>query len=51
MLGIEPLASLMINQILNQWTTQSKGVQLLSNFLFHMFILTLHYKIMKYESR
>jgi len=49
MLGIKPLTSPMINQILNQWTTPSKGVQLLSIFLFHMFILTHHYKTMWYE--
>ncbi len=37
----------MKNQVFNQWTTPSKGVQLLSIFLFHMFILTFHYKIMR----
>jgi hypothetical protein len=51
MLGIEPLTSPMINQVLNQWTTPSKGVQLLLIFLFHMCSLTLHYKIMRYEGR
>jgi hypothetical protein len=51
MLGIEPLTSPMINQVFNQWITPSKGVQLLSIVLFHMFILTLHYKTMKYEGR
>jgi hypothetical protein len=49
MLGIEPLASLTINQVLNQWDTPLKGVQLLLVFKFHMFILTRHYMIMRYE--
>jgi hypothetical protein len=47
MLGIESLTSLMINQVLNQWTTSLKGVQPLLIFLFHMFILTFHSKIMR----
>jgi hypothetical protein len=36
--------SLMKNQLFNQWITPSKGVQLLSSFLCHMFISTHHYK-------
>jgi hypothetical protein len=35
MLGIEPLTSPVINQILNQWNTPLKGVQLLSIFYFN----------------
>jgi hypothetical protein len=41
----------MINQIFNPWTTPSKGVQFLLSFLFHMFISTHHYEIMKYIGR
>jgi len=41
----------MINQIFNQWTTPSKDVQLLSSFLFHMFISTHHYETMIYVGR
>jgi hypothetical protein len=41
----------MMNQVFNQQTTPSKGVKFLLIFLFHMFILTLHYKIMKYEGK
>jgi hypothetical protein len=41
----------MINQVLNQWTTPSKGVQLLFIFKISNVILTLHYKIMRYEGK
>ncbi len=51
MLQIEPLTSLMINQVLNQWTTPSKGVQLLFILKISNVILTLHYKIMRYEGK
>jgi hypothetical protein len=51
MLRIEPLTSLMINQVLNQWTTPSKGVQFLLIFKISNVIFTLHYKIMRYEGK
>jgi hypothetical protein len=41
----------MINQVLNQWTTPSKGVQLLFILKISNVILTLHYKIMRYEGK
>jgi hypothetical protein len=41
----------MLNQVFNQWTTPSKGVQLLSKKLFDMFISTHHYKTMRYIVR
>jgi len=48
LLGIEPLTSPMINQVLNQWTAPLKGDRILSKFQFNMFILTHHYKTMRY---
>jgi len=40
MLNIAPLTSPMMNQVLNQWTTPSKDVQLLLSFYISHIYLT-----------